>query len=87
MGSDDEFVEVYSAPRPDAELMCSVLEGSGVAAVVRMSGAVAAYPVNVGDMGRTLVLVRRRDEARARDVISEALSGHLSLRDEGQTEP
>jgi hypothetical protein len=82
MGSD-ELVEVYSAGPPDAELIRSVLEGSGVPAVVYASGAGAAYPLTVGDMGRSTVLVRRRDEARARDVISEALSGDLSLGDEG----
>lgn len=76
-----DLVVVYEVSVPEAEMMRSVLEGSGIAAAVK-SGQSGAYPVTVGDMGQGHVLVRRSDAQRAREVIETALEGELRLQED-----
>jgi hypothetical protein len=68
-----ELVEVYMSSPNDAELIRSVLEGSGIPARSTASGATGAYPLTVGALGETRVYVRVEDEDRARDVIADAI--------------
>lgn len=75
-----DLVIIYTAPVPDAELMRSVLEGSGITAAIQ-SGQTGAYPVTVGDLGQGQVWVRRSDAERARDVIEAALHGDLNIQE------
>lgn len=75
-----DLVVVYEASHPQAELVRSVLEGSGITAAVK-TGQTAAYPLTVGDIGRGQVLVRRSDHHRAREVIDAALHGELGMQD------
>ena len=76
-----DLVVVYSSNRMDAEMMRSVLEGSGIPAVNtgRMGGG---YPLTVGQLGAAQVLVRREDEDAARAVLTAANEGELGLTEE-----
>jgi hypothetical protein len=60
-----EVTTVFTAGRMEAEIVRSLLEASGIPALVRMPGATGAYPVNVGMMGagEVQVPVDRREEA------------------------
>lgn len=58
---DDELAQVFVGPPNQAELMRSVLEGNGIKAVIRGSGASGAYPINVGALAETNVLVPTKD--------------------------
>lgn len=77
----DDLVVVYSSNRMDAEMMRSVLEGSGIQAVntARMGGG---YPLTVGQLGAAQVLVKGEDEAAARAVLAAAQEGDLELPEE-----
>ncbi len=78
---EPSLVPVYAASRVDADLIRSLLEGSGIRAFV-LDERSAAYPVSVGALGETRVVVRRQDEERARGVIGEAMEGHLTMAEE-----
>jgi hypothetical protein len=66
---DDELSQVFVGPPNQAELMRSVLEGNGIKAVIRGSGASAAYPINVGALSETIVLVPAEDLELARELL------------------
>lgn len=66
---DDELVAVFVGSPNEAELMRSVLEGNGISAVIRGSGATGAYPVSVGALGETHVLVTAQDVDIARQLL------------------
>jgi hypothetical protein len=63
------LVSVYRSPRMQAELIRSVLEGSGIEAFVRGSGMSAAYPGGVLD--DAAVMVRKEDEEEARALLAD----------------
>ena len=70
----EETVEVYrgSGGPARAELLRSVLEGSGIECFVTGGfGASGAYPVNVGDLGQFGLLVHERDAERARELLAD----------------
>ncbi|MGH2730292.1 MAG: putative signal transducing protein [Actinomycetota bacterium] len=75
---DDELVQIYEVGRIDAEVVRSLLEGNGIPCVVASEGAGGMYPVNVG-FGAGRVLTRRRDAARAKELIYEAERGDFAL--------
>jgi hypothetical protein len=60
-----ELVTIFTAGPMEAEIVRSLLESSGIPALVRHPGATGAYPVSVGMMGagEVRVPVDRRDEA------------------------
>jgi len=82
---DDELVVVYSSNRMDAEMMRSVIEGSGIAAVTTGSAG-GGYPLTVGQLGAGRVLVRRKDEEAARAVLAAASESDLGP-EEGSEPP
>ncbi len=51
-----------------AEMLRSLLSGSGIEAVVR-GAAIGAYPTNVGVSGQFAILVRVEDADRAADLL------------------
>lgn len=63
----DDAVQIYLGRQIDAELIAANLQGHGIPAVVRRSGASAAYPGVVGALGETRVFVAGEhvDAARA----------------------
>jgi putative signal transducing protein len=63
------LVSVYRAPRMQAEIIRSVLEGSGIQAFVRGSGMSGAYPGGVLDDSG--VMVRKEDEVSARELLAD----------------
>ena len=65
----EELVPVFAGSPQDAELLRAALEGSGLEVTTESSGIGGAYPVNVGDLGQTRVLVRSRDRETARAII------------------
>jgi len=65
----DGLSKVFVGPPTQAEIVRSVLEGSGIEVVIRHSGASGAYPINVGALSETVVLVPERDEATARSLL------------------
>jgi hypothetical protein len=84
---EEELVCVYRSNRMDAEMMRSVLEGSGIPAVNMGGGMSGAYPVNVGTLGEGRVMVKRSDEAAARDILAAATHGDLELDEEPELPP
>ncbi len=79
---DDELVEVYRVGPMEAELMRSVLEGNNIPCLISGSGIGGAYPVGVGSLGESPLMVRRRDAATARELIDEARRGDFELDEE-----
>ncbi len=79
--SELSLVAVYSASRVDADLIRSLLEGNGIPAFV-LDERSAAYPVSVGALGETRVMVRQQDKDHADEVIAEAMTGHLAVADD-----
>ncbi len=72
-------MEVATAPEPLAEVIRSLLEGSGIQCLLAGSGANEAYKVNVGAMGEVRILVRPHDSEAALELIEEARSGALEI--------
>ncbi|MDQ4026367.1 MAG: DUF2007 domain-containing protein [Actinomycetota bacterium] len=68
MGGD--FVEIYQGGGGQfrAEMLRSLLSGSGIEAVVR-GATIGAYPTNVGVSGQFAILVRAEDADRAADLL------------------
>jgi hypothetical protein len=89
LDEEDEFdetlvptlVPVYGADRIQADVVRSVLEGSGIPAVVAREGYAEAYPLTVGAIGEGRVMVREEDRERAMEVIQTALQGETELED------
>jgi hypothetical protein len=73
------LVAVYMADRMQAELVRAAIEGSGVPAVLFESGYSAAYPLTVGSLGETRVMVREEDREQALDIIAAATGEELSV--------
>lgn len=67
----DGLSEVFLGARTDAEVVRSVLEGHGIQADIRYSGASAAYPLTVGALSETAVLVLKSDLSAARELLAE----------------
>lgn len=66
---DDELVAVFVGSPNEAELMRSVLEGNGISAVIRSSGLAGAYPLSVGALAETHLLVPAQDVEIARELL------------------
>jgi hypothetical protein len=62
------LVCVYRSFYPDAEMMRSVLEGSGIPAWIAGSGG--GYRLTVGALGEGRVMVRPEDEEAARELLT-----------------
>ena len=80
---DDELEQVYVGPPNQAEIVRSVLEGNGIDAMLRGSGASGAYPINVGALAETHVLVAAQDAEDARQLlrVDEAPSSDRQIRE------
>ena len=65
-----ELVAVFTGSPRDAEMLRAALAGSDIEAVIQSSGIGGAYPVNVGDLAKTMLLVRTDDADAARDLIN-----------------
>lgn len=63
-------------------MLRAALAGSGIEAAIQSSGIGGAYPVNVGDLAKTSVLVRAEDAERARDIIAAGDSRMLVVEPE-----
>ena len=73
-----ELVQIYTANGLEADLIRSVLEGSGIAVLIKRSGMEGVY----GPVHDTHLLVREEDEQRAREVIRAAQAGELEILEE-----
>ncbi len=83
----EALVTVFAGSPQDAELLRAALEGSGIDATTESSGVGGAYPVNVGDLGQTRVLVRARDRDAAREIIRAGDEGMLDDSSNGTARP
>jgi Putative prokaryotic signal transducing protein len=63
-----DLVEVYQSGPMDAHFVRSMLESNGIATVFKEGGS-GMYPVNVGGMSDSRVLVVREDAPVARELI------------------
>lgn len=73
-----ELVQIYTANGLEADLIRSVLEGSGIAVLIKRSGMEGVY----GPVHDTHLLVREEDEERAREVIRAAHAGEFEIEDD-----
>ena len=73
-----KWVEIEKIYDPvQAELLRGLLEAQGFDVLLSQEGAAKALGINVGAMGDTQLLVRSEDEAAARKVLNEYVSGDL----------
>jgi hypothetical protein len=79
-----DLVQVFMGPHPVADQIRAVLEGNGIAAYNKHEGS-AAYPVNVGAMGDSRVMVLRSDLEEAIQIVHVAMEGELEISEEHQT--
>ncbi len=80
-----ELVKVYSAASElDAEMMKSVLEGEGIAAMIGSEtyGRLLGGTFGASMIGEVRVLVRPEDAERAREIISDISIGACSADEE-----
>ena len=82
---DDELIQVFVGPPNEAELVRSMLEGNGIEAMIEGSGASGAYPINVGALAETHVLVAAKDANDARRLLetNEASRAERSISETG----
>jgi hypothetical protein len=80
-----ELVEAYSGSRVDAELIRSVLEGSGIECALWGTGS-TYLPETGAKLSAVRVMVRPSDRERAHEVIDAAGVGDLDLATEWDTE-
>lgn len=73
-----ELVQIYTANGLEADLIRSVIEGSGIAVLIKRSGMEGVY----GPVHDTHLLVREEDEERAREVIRAARAGEFEIEDD-----
>src|SRR5918999_3072283 len=83
---EPELAEAYSGSRVDAELIRSVLEGSGVECALWGTGS-TYLPETGAKLNRVRVMVRPSDLDRAHEVIDAAGVGALDLRAEDDWKP
>lgn len=76
-----DLVQVFVGPHPVAEQIRALLEGSGIASRTMSEGS-AAYPVNVGAMGESRVMVLRDELEEAIQIVHVALEGELEISEE-----
>jgi Putative prokaryotic signal transducing protein len=78
--SKEGFVEIYRVATLNAEMVRSVLEGNGIDCIISGSGMSGVYPGSALDSAG--VLVRSKDEARARELIEQVVRGDFALKDD-----
>lgn len=67
--TQNEWVEVFfTYDQVEANILMDLLKSGGID-VVERSNKVSPYPVNIGRMGEVRLLVRKQDEADARQFI------------------
>jgi hypothetical protein len=81
-----ELEQAYSGSRVDAELIGSVLEGSGIHCVLWGTGS-TYLPETGAKLSAVRVMVRPEDLDRAREVIDAAGVGDLDLEVQDDWEP
>ena len=86
-GEVARLVPVYVADRFQGDVVRSVLEGSGIPAIVLKEGYAEAYPINVGAIGEGRVMVREEDLERANEILETALGGEAGLEEDPDEEP
>ncbi len=76
MSDPDELVVAHVAPsQGEAELLLSVLRGSGIDCIARMTNRAAGVGDGLGTWGPQEILVRRRDVDAARELLGRAEGG------------
>ena len=71
-----ELVEVYKAQgETQAQLIRSVLEGDGIESMLSGESVRLTHGITVDGLAEVKILVRKEDEARAREVIAVFLDG------------
>jgi hypothetical protein len=65
----EKWVVIFTTYNPlEAEIIKDLLESGGIPVIIR-SSKVSPYPVNIGKMGETKILVREEDKDEAEKVI------------------
>jgi hypothetical protein len=68
----EEWIEVFvTYDHIEAEIIKDLLESGGIPVVLR-SSKVTPFPVNVGKIGESKVLVRNGDKKAAEEIIDES---------------
>lgn len=68
---DTELVEVWEAHGElAAQLICGLLESCGIEASIRGESIRLTHPTPLNELGRVSILVRREDEAEAREILA-----------------
>jgi len=71
-----ELVEVFAAQgEMDAQMIRSVLESDGIDSMLSGESVRLTHGITVDGLGVVKILVRKEDEARAREVIAVFLDG------------
>jgi hypothetical protein len=74
-----EWVEIYrAAGRINAALIKSLLESSGIPAVLGANALPSVYGFTVGPASEILIYVRKQNVAEAKGLVDAALAGRLS---------
>ena len=76
MADDHEPVVVFSGSIVEADMMKNILESEQIRAFLKDEtlGSLAPFMASAGGSGAVKVLVARRDEARAREIVSDVQS-------------
>ena len=68
---DDWVVVGAASSEPEAELLCSVLRGSGIECLTRLTNSGAGAGDGLGTVGAHDILVSPQDEQDAREILDE----------------
>ena len=68
---DDWVVVEVAGSEPEAELLCSVLRGSGIECLPRLTNSGAGAGDGLGSVGAHDIMVSPQDEQDAREILHE----------------
>lgn len=78
-----DYVTVYTAyGKPQAEMLCLLLENYGIRAFVAQEGAGVAQGLTIGSLGEADIMVLPEDAEAAIKILSEIESGENALPDQ-----
>jgi len=84
---DDEWIVVDETPGPvQAEILCGLLESSGIKTQMSQESAGLVFATSFGILGTTKIFVLQSDYERAHEVVEAFYSGNIGSAEENETD-
>jgi len=84
----EEWVIIDQTAGPGlAEILCGLLESCGIVAYISQQGAWQAFPLTVGMLGATQLMVKASDQDRAKEVIEAYYNAEILPGEDSEQAP